>query len=177
MKTKLVKSDIPGGRWPQIRGSHWVVSCWRDHRDAHGKFHLDTREWFGFIYKITFLLTGERYLGKKAFHRVTKYGRVLGASPWRSYTSSSDNLNKLLRTYPKECFLFEIILLCKTKGGWSYAEANLLHRSDVLTERDGLGERRYLNGNISAIKWIPKEFDGPDFAYTVKTYIRRNLWE
>jgi len=153
------------------------VSCWKDHLNDKGQFKLDTDKWFGFIYKVTFLLTGERYLGKKAFHKTSRSGKRGYAAQWRGYTSSSTHLNLLMAQYPMECFLFEIIMLCETRGGWSYAEANLLHRSDVLTEKNRLGERRYLNNRIDSVKWIPKEFDGPDFAHTVKNYIRRNLWE
>ena len=57
----------------------------------------------------------------------------------------------------KENFLFTVLRLYETRGGLSYGEANLQHKLDVLTMKGDNDEAKFYNGNIAAIKYIPKE--------------------
>ena len=121
---------------------------------------FDPDEYQGFIYLVVFYLTGEKYVGKKSFHRMNKAGtKRYGQSDWKTYLTSSEHIHKLLEEYPMECFHFEIIMLCKTKAILSYAEANILHKCDALTRVDNTwGLPKYLNKRIDPIRWITKNY-------------------
>jgi len=123
---------------------------------------FDYAAYFGFIYRVTFLLTGEMYIGKKQFYRMNKSGtKRYGESDWRAYRSSSGHLEKLMDEYPPECFYFEIVFLAKTKAILSHAESNFLHKLDALTRVDNhWGLPLYLNKQIGAVRWIAHGFDG-----------------
>ena len=116
---------------------------------------------YGFIYRITFLLDGRQYIGKKSYH-VYKKSKKVKESNWKEYTSSSTELNELIKEYGKECFYFEILVECPSKGSWSYMESNIMHKWNVLTEVDHhTGMRRYINKMIDAVRWIPRDCDIP----------------
>lgn len=121
------------------------------------KKKIDTDEYFGFVYMITNKITKKKYIGKKQFHSYRKKKKYK-ESDWLTYTSSSQELNQDLKTYGKKNFKFEILQLYKTRGGLVYGEANLQHKYDVLTSCDVHGDREFYNGQIGAIKFIPKEF-------------------
>jgi len=127
-----------------------------------GRF--DPNDYLGFIYRVTFLLTGEEYIGKKQFHRMNRAGtKRFGPSDWKSYTTSSEHINKLLEEYPMECFCFEIVLLCTTKAILSYAESNILHKLDALIEVDNTwGLPKYFNKRIDPVRWITKNYPTND---------------
>ena len=135
----------------KIDGTHWVTRGWPF-------FHPN--DFYGFIYRVTFLLTGEQYIGKKSFWKMNKSGtKRLGPSKWECYTSSSEHLNALIDEYGKECFEFEILLLCRTKAVCSYGEQNFLHKLDALTRVDSTwGLPVYLNKHIDAVRWITKDY-------------------
>lgn len=84
---------------------------------------------YGFVYMITNLETGKKYIGKKLFY-FSKTRQVKGkkkkfkvASDWLTYYGSSDELQKDVVLYGKEKFKREIMHLCKSKGECSYLEA------------------------------------------------------
>lgn len=122
---------------------------------------VDSENKYGFIYEITFLLTGQKYVGKKSFYAWNRTGtKKIKESKWREYTSSSTDLNALIKEYGKEWFEFKIIGVCCTKSCWSYMESNLMHKLDALTVRDPVwNERIYLNKAINKVQWIPKHCD------------------
>jgi len=125
-------------------------------RYSGGDFDPDL--YYGFIYRIRFNLTGEKYIGKKTFHRTLKKKRM-GPSDWKCYTSSSEHVNALIKEYGRDCFDFDIILLCKTKAIWSHAECNILHKLDALTRVDLVwGLPVYLNKRIDAVRWVTKDY-------------------
>ena len=133
----------------QPKYGHWDSVC--------GELHPDTK--YGFIYQITFLLTGQKYIGKKAYYSWNRTGtKKQKESNWRSYTSSSKEVNELIKEYGLDWFHLEILQECCTKSCWSYAESNIMHKLDVLTARDPKWEERiYLNRAINKVQWIPKE--------------------
>lgn len=170
----LRKSEFPGT--PYLGRTHWLFTPWREYKAefAEGR-NLDTSKYFGFIYKVTFLLTGEVYLGKKSFHRASKWGNVKGQSNWRVYKSSSDHIHDFLKEYPEECFTFEIVMLCKTKAIMSHAESNILHKVDALTKVDEQGYRRYLNGRIEPIRWLTTGYDHAQVKRIIQSFIKQSM--
>ena len=102
----------------------------------------DTPEEFqGFVYQITELDTGKKYIGKKFFWRpktlpVTKTRKrrvkTRVESDWRVYYGSSQEVKLLVEEKGTEKFKREILRLCETKGECSYYEAKLQFEKDVL---------------------------------------------
>lgn len=132
---------------------------------GHWEFphNFDISEWFGFIYRITEISTGKEYLGKKQFHsycrKVVKGKKrkkmVITENDWKTYTSSSIHINKAIDTFGKEAFKFEIESLHATRGSLVYAEVRYQVTEDVLRARMSDGTRKYFNGMISGVKYLP----------------------
>lgn len=86
-------------------------------------------DYYGFVYEITHLITGKKYIGKKFFYSLKtkqvngKKKRVKVASDWQSYYGSNEELKSDVKTNGKESFRREILHLCKTKGECGYLEA------------------------------------------------------
>jgi hypothetical protein len=111
----------------------------------------------GFVYLITNLTSGRKYIGKKLakFSRtaiktvVLKNGtkkkkkvRSKIDSDWMDYYVSSNELNKDIELLGKENFTREILFFCKSKAECSYVEAREQFTRRVL-ETD-----EYYNNNI-----------------------------
>jgi predicted phosphoadenosine phosphosulfate sulfurtransferase len=124
---------------------HWI-----------SKVKINPDEYFGFVYLIHCLINGKKYIGKKQFHSYRKKKKHK-ETDWKTYTSSSVELNQDIKNFKKNNFKFTILGLYKTRGGLVYAEANLQHKHDVLTESDTNG-RLWYNKQIGSIKFIPKEY-------------------
>ena len=124
---------------------------------------FDIDEWFGFIYRITELSTGKEYIGKKQFHsycRKAVKGKkrkkmVITENDWKKYTSSSTHINEALAKLGKAAFKFEIESLHSTRGSLVYAEVRYQVTEDVLRARLPDGTRKYFNGMISGVKYLP----------------------
>jgi len=106
----------------------------------------------GFVYLITNLITGRKYIGKKlAQFKRTKpplKGKKLKRrstveSDWREYWGSSDKLQADVQTLGPEKFTREILYYCKSKAEMSYLEAREQFERKVL-ETD-----EYYNGIIN----------------------------
>lgn len=119
---------------------------------------FDPEDYFGFIYMITCSHPDEpkRYIGKKQFHMYRK-GKERKVSNWKTYKSSSSHINKLISDLGEEYFTYEILQLFETKGGLSAGEVKVQWSLDVLTEKYPDGTPVFLNRQIGAIKFIPKE--------------------
>lgn len=92
-----------------------------------------------------------------------------GPSDWKTYTTSSEHLNKLMEEYPPECFCFEMLLLCATKSVLSYAESNILHKVDALIQVDSTwGLPKYFNKRIDPVRWITKNYPKESVDFLVR---------
>jgi len=108
----------------------------------HGEPFVEPGEYYGFVYCITNLLSGKRYIGKKFFwsvkrkqvNRVRKRYKV--ESDWKEYWSSSEDLKEDVRTIGPEHFKREILHLCKNKGTTNYLEAKEQFVREVLESKD-----------------------------------------
>jgi hypothetical protein len=93
---------------------------------------------YGFVYCITNVATGRRYIGKKLFwNRKTrqvkgKKKRYLAESDWQDYWGSNDELKADIEQQGIDNFTRVILHLCGNKGECSYMEAKLQFELDVL---------------------------------------------
>jgi len=84
---------------------------------------------YGFVYRITNMVDGRQYIGKKFFY-TSKTKQVKGkkkrfkvSSDWQTYHGSSDILQKDVIIHGQDKFKREILHLCKSKGECGYLEA------------------------------------------------------
>ena len=93
------------------------------------EFELIDESLFCFVYLITNLIDGRKYIGKKLFYThkyTTKKGKrkkIKIESDWKDYWSSSEELKSDVEKLGKENFKREILYLCKNKGTANYIEA------------------------------------------------------
>jgi Putative endonuclease segE, GIY-YIG domain len=102
-------------------------------------------KWFGFVYKITNVITNKFYIGKKQLTRnvklkplkgKTKSRRVEKQSDWRDYYGSSNELLKDIEKYGKPNFRREILHMttCKWESAylelWEQITQNVILRDD-----------------------------------------------
>ena len=106
-------------------------------------------DWAGFVYLITELDNGKKYIGKKNFWSTRRLPPLKGKtrrrvkkieSDWRSYYGSSEALKLLVEEAGGKRFKREIIRLCKTKGEMSYFEAKEQFDREVLFRDDYYNE-------------------------------------
>jgi len=113
----------------------------------------DVRDNFGFVYKITNLLNGRSYIGRKYFWSFRtppgKKRKVKQESDWKKYYGSCPELKEdIKKTGNKVFFKREILSLHKTKGTCNYEETKQLFLNNVLSESLDNGCPAYYNSNI-----------------------------
>ena len=112
----------------------------------------DVGAYVGFVYLITHLPTGKKYLGRKYLkqHRKPKGAkrRVTQESNWKKYYGSCDELKALVKEEGEQNFKREILSLHMTEGKVNFEETRLLFLHNVLTEKLENGESAYFNSQI-----------------------------
>ena len=128
----------------------------------------DIGDFFGYIYRITNLQSGKKYIGRKYFtqRRKPRSGkskrRVTSESDWKKYYGSSPELKADVKRLGKEKFKREIISLHKTLGKVNYEETKQLFLNNVLIEALDDGSPAYYNSNILG-RYMKKDYG--DFRY------------
>ena len=104
-------------------------------------------KYVGFVYLITNLVTGKRYIGKKLskFSKTstktiklkdgTKKKKKIRSkvdSDWKTYWSSSLEVQKDVKALGENKFRREILMFCLTKGTATYYEAKYQFHHEVL---------------------------------------------
>ncbi len=106
-------------------------------------------EYQGFVYLITEVDTGKKYIGKKNFWRPkvlpknskrNRRVRTRVESDWRDYHGSNKEVQLLVEEKGKDNYNRQILHLCKTKGEMSYYEAKLQFDNDVLLSNEYYNE-------------------------------------
>lgn len=83
---------------------------------------------FGFVYLITHIPTGRKYIGKKFFTKAAtrqvkgKRKKIRKSSDWESYWGSNKKLQEEVKLNGVENYTREILRLCKTRSECSYWE-------------------------------------------------------
>ncbi len=117
----------------------------------------------GFVYKITNVIDGTAYIGKKFFWSMLKQKgssrRKRVESNWKKYWSSSDVLKDLIREFGTDIFKREIISLHFTPGQVNYTEVKVQFQLDVLESLKSDGSRAYYNENIASRYFVPKSLE------------------
>lgn len=122
---------------------------WHYNKEKFEPTEEELSKYVGFVYMITELDTGKKYIGKKFFWAVRKLPPLKGQkrkrtikkqSDWQTYFGSSDELKQLVEKKGHDAYLREILRLCKTKGECSYYEAKFQFEADVLLRDDYYNE-------------------------------------
>jgi len=117
----------------------------------------------GFVYLITELDTGKKYIGKKNFWRPkvlpknskrNRRVRTRVESDWKKYYGSNKEVQSLVESKGIENYKREILYFCRTKGEMSYYEAKLQFENDVLLKKEYYNE--FIGCKIHS-KHLPKD--------------------
>ena len=127
----------------------------------------DIGDFFGFVYCITNIKSGKRYIGRKYFtqRRKPRGGKrkVTSESDWKKYYGSSDELKADVKRLGKSTFKREILSLHRTGGKVNYEETRQLFLNNVLTEALDNGEPAFYNNNVLGRYYKKDYFNGlPD---------------
>jgi len=128
---------------------------------------------FGFVYQVTHMPSGKKYIGKKVLYHNKKVpigkkelasiegkGRrpskklIIKESDWKSYYGSNKTLKELVSKEPKENFKKEILALSFNKKLLTYLETKMLFQEEVLFKPD-----EYFNDNILG-RYFSVDFNG-----------------
>ena len=112
----------------------------------------DIGDFFGYVYCITNLQSGKKYIGRKYFTSRRKppggKRKVTSESDWKKYYGSSKKLKSDVKALGKSAFKREIISLHSTLGQVNYEETRQLFINNVLTEATDDGSPAFYNSNI-----------------------------
>jgi hypothetical protein len=130
----------------------------------------DIEDYVGFVYLITNVVSGRKYIGKKTFwfkRKINKKAKRKSTieSDWKKYYGSCDPLLEDLEKIGFDKFKREILYLCRHKKSMGYYEVYEQFNRDVLNSDD------WYNTNISG-KWFVK--DRRNFCEKVEKYIDNN---
>jgi hypothetical protein len=105
----------------------------------------DIGDFYGYVYRITNLVNGHDYIGRKYFNTVRKLKPLMGfkrkrkvikETDWKEYWGSSKRLLEDIEKHGKHNFKREIICLCDTRGQTNYMEAKIQFEEDVLIKEN-----------------------------------------
>ena len=102
----------------------------------------------GFIYILTYVPTGQRYIGRKLLtkaHRRQKDKKIIRSrieSDWKTYWSSSPEILSIIESEGTDNFTREILVFASTKGQLNYLEEKFLYTVGALESTN------WLNSNI-----------------------------
>lgn len=125
---------------------------------------------FGFIYEVTHLPTGRKYLGKKQLisvqnkplgkkelalltdKRASKKKKVIKESDWKTYYGSNPEIKQLIKEGKQSEFSREILIFVPSKKLLTYYENKFLFINEVIEPHTN-----YINDNIEG-RYFKKDF-------------------
>lgn len=125
---------------------------------------------FGFIYEVTHIPTGRKYLGKKQLisvqnkplgkkelalltdKRASKKKKVIKESDWKTYYGSNPEIKSLIKQGKQSEFKREIVIFVPTKKLLTYYENKFLFINEVIEPHTN-----YINDNIEG-RYFKKDF-------------------
>jgi len=125
---------------------------------------------FGFIYEVTHIPTGRKYLGKKQLisiqnkplgkkelaaltdKRASKKKQVIKESDWKTYYGSNPEIKSLIKQGKQSEFKREILMFVQTKKLLTYYENKFLFINEVIEPHTN-----YINDNIEG-RYFKKDF-------------------
>ena len=125
---------------------------------------------FGFIYEVTHIPTGRKYLGKKQLisvqnkplgkrelalltdKRASKKKQVIKESDWKTYYGSNPEIKSLIKQGRQSEFKREILMFVPTKKLLTYYENKFLFINEVIEPHTN-----YINDNIEG-RYFKKDF-------------------
>ena len=124
----------------------------------------DIGDFFGFVYRITNIQSGKRYIGRKYFQQKRKprggKRRVTSESDWKKYYGSSDELSADRKLLGNSAFKREILSLHTRLGDVNFEETKQLFLHNVLTETLDGKTPLYYNSNILG-RYMRKDYFKP----------------
>ena len=125
----------------------------------------DIGDFFGFVYCITNIQSGKRYIGRKYFQQKRKprggKRRVTSESDWKKYYGSSDELSADRKLLGNSAFKREILSLHTRLGDVNFEETKQLFLHNVLTETLDGKTPLYYNSNILG-RYMRKDYFKPE---------------
>ena len=125
----------------------------------------DIGDFFGFVYVITNLQSGRKYIGRKYFWQKRKPRgggrRVTSESNWKKYYGSSGELKQDINNCGHSSLKRTILSLHSTGGKTNFEETRQLFLNDVLTESLTDGTPAYYNSNILG-RYYRKDYGSKD---------------
>ena len=119
---------------------------------------------FGFVYLITNLQNGRKYIGRKYFWSFRKppgkKRKVKKESDWKKYYGSCPELKEDIERMGRQNFSRTILSLHKTPGKTNFEETRQLFIHGVLTESLDTGGPAYYNSNILSRYFRKDYYDG-----------------
>jgi hypothetical protein len=99
-----------------------------------------------YTYLVKFKPTGKVYYGSRC-QNYTKFNRTPAEDFWNHYTTSSENINNLIKEHGKDAFEYEIRRTFNSVEDMANWETRVLTRCRVLERQD-----RWMNGNVAGKK-------------------------
>ena len=119
---------------------------WLYHNTAEQFKEEDIQDHIGFVYLITHIPTGRKYVGKKFFTKAKtkqvkgKKKKIRVTSDWEKYWGSNKKLQEEVKINGVDNYTREILHLCKTRSECSYWETWEIFTRHALTSESYYNE-------------------------------------
>ena len=130
----------------------------------------DIGDFYGYVYRITNLVSGHDYIGRKYFNTVRKLNPLKGfkrkrkvtkETDWQEYWGSSKRLLEDIEKLGKANFKREIICLCETRGDTNYMEAKIQFDENVLLNENNYNGIIAVKIGIGSVKNLAEDYVHP----------------